>query len=411
MRFRAVWVCVIWLVAVSVLGLVSAQRLNAQVLYGSVAGTITDQTGAVVPGAAITVVNNDTGLTRNTTSGSAGDYQIIDLPAGTYSLNVTAQGFKPVKTTGIRITVGSVNQQNVKLAVGSVTQEVTVSGAAAVLQTQKTDVHTTISNYAVQNLPLNVYRNFQSVELLTPGVFSLSAIQNSYPNANDGFEKSFRINSNGLPQHINTTRVDGATDIFLWLPDHMLITPPAATVEEVNVQTSNFKVQKGLTAGAATDVVTKSGTNQYHGSVYAYHTDQAINAQNALVHVASRPKNIQNNDGFTLGGPIKRNKLFFFGNWDGSFQRQNATNTGLIPHVHRTCGTETTLVILGLPCSTLTVTPSRFVLPAAVLLNCEREWCLTRRPGIRRQARGAALSTTISSQPVGSIRAPLISGS
>jgi hypothetical protein len=335
MRLRSVWVYVIWLVAVSVLGLVSAQRLNAQVLYGSVAGTITDQTGAVVPGAAIAVVNNDTGLTRNTTAGSAGDYRVIDLPTGTYSLSVTAQGFKPVKTTGIRITVGSVNQQDVRLAVGSVTQEVTVSGAAAVLQTQKTDVHTTISNYAVQNLPLNVYRNFQSVELLTPGVFSLSAIQNSYPNANDGFEKSFRINSNGLPQHINTTRVDGATDIFIWLPDHMLITPPAATVEEVNVQTSNFNVQKGLTAGAATDVITKSGTNQFHGNVYEYHTDAAMNAQNALVHTASgkKPKDIRNNAGATLGGPIVKNKVFFFGNWDGYFQRNEAASLYTIPPV------------------------------------------------------------------------------
>jgi len=333
MRIRAVSVLLIGLVAAAALGLVSVQRLNAQVLYGSVAGTVADQSGAVVPGAAITIVNDDTGLTRNVTSGSAGDYRVIDLPAGTYTLSVAAKGFKPVKTTGIRVTVGSVNQQNVQVSVGAVSQQVTVSGAAATLQTQKADVHTTISNYAVQNLPLNVYHNFQSVELLTPGVFSLSGITNSYPNAFDGFEKSFAINTNGLPQHINTTRVDGATDIFLWLPDHMLITPPAATVQEVNVQTSNFSVQKGLTAGAATDVITKSGTNQIHGSLYGYHTDQAMNAQNAMVHVASKPKNIQNNDGFTLGGPIVKNKLFFFGNWDGSFQRQAPADTGLIPPV------------------------------------------------------------------------------
>jgi len=334
MRFRAVSRLVLWLVAVSVLALCSTQRLNAQVLYGSVAGTVSDQTGAVVPGAAITIVNDNTGFTRNTTSASAGDYRFTDLPAGTYTLTATAQGFKPVKQTGINVTVGSINQQNVQLAVGAVTQEVTVSGAAAVLQTQEANVHTTISNYAVQNLPLNIYHNFQSVELLSPGVVSLSAISGSYPNSlADTPDRSLAINTNGLPQHINTSRVDGATDVFLWLPDHMVIIPPAASVQEVNVQTANFNVQKGLTAGAATDVITKSGTNQFHGDIYGYHTDSALDAQNALVHTPNgkKPKNIQNNDGAAIGGPIVKNRVFFFGNWDGFFQRQNAADTNLIP--------------------------------------------------------------------------------
>ncbi|TAM81888.1 MAG: TonB-dependent receptor [Acidobacteria bacterium] len=329
---RSTLVC---LVAIAAFGLVSAQRLHAQVLYGSVAGTVTDQSGAVVPGAAITIVNDNTSLTRNTTTGSAGDYRLTDLPAGTYTLTVNASGFKPVKQTAINVTVGSVNQQNVQLSIGAVTQEVTVSGAAATLQTQEANVHTTISNYAVQNLPLNIYHNFQSVELLSPGVVSLSGFQDfGYPNAlADTPDRSFAINTNGLPQHINTSRVDGATDVFLWLPDHMVIIPPASTVEEVNVQTANFNVQKGLTAGAATDVITKSGTNAFHGNIYGYHTDAALDAQNALVHTDSgkKPKNIQNNDGAAIGGPIVKNKVFFFGNWDGYFQRQNAADQNLIP--------------------------------------------------------------------------------
>jgi Carboxypeptidase regulatory-like domain/TonB dependent receptor-like, beta-barrel len=332
---RCIRFSVVFLVTIVALGLVSVQRLHAQVLYGSVAGTVTDQTGAVVPGAAITIVNDNTGLTRNTTSGSAGDYRLTDLPAGTYTLTVTAGGFRPVKQTGISVTVGTINQQNVQVAVGAVTQEVTVSGAAATLQTQQANVHTTISNYAVQNLPLNIYHNFQSVELLAPGVVSLSGFQDyGYPNAlADTPDRSFAINSNGLPQHINTSRVDGATDVFLWLPDHMVIIPPASTVEEVNVQTANFNVQKGLTAGAATDVITKSGTNQFHGNIYGYHTDAALDAQNALVHTPNgkKPKNIQNNDGAAIGGPIVKNKVFFFGNWDGYFQRQNAADQNLIP--------------------------------------------------------------------------------
>ncbi|HEX5411917.1 MAG TPA: TonB-dependent receptor [Terriglobia bacterium] len=333
MRFQCVLKLTLWLLVAATVGFISTERVNAQVLYGSVAGTVTDQTGAVVPGAAITIVNDNTGFTRNTTSASAGDYHITDLPAGTYSLTVNAQGFKPVKHTGITVSVGSTNQQDLQLSVGAVTQEVTVAGSAVSLQTQTTDVHTTISSYAVENLPLNVYHNFQSVELLAPGVVSLSAIQNNYPNSlADAPDRSLAINSNGLPQHINTSRVDGATNVFLWLPDHMVVVPPAATVQEVNVQTSNFNVQKGLTAGAATDVITKSGTNQFHGNLYGYHTDQALNAQNALVHTSgAKPKDIRNNDGVSVGGPIMKNKMFFFANWDGYYQRQNAADTGLIP--------------------------------------------------------------------------------
>jgi hypothetical protein len=334
MRFRALSRFAIWVIAAAVLGLCSTQRLNAQVLYGSVAGTVSDQTGAVVPGAAITIVNDNTGFTRSTASGSAGDYRITDLPGGTYTLTITAQGFKPVKQTGINVAAGSTNQQNVQLSVGAVTQEVTVSGAAATLQTQQSNVHSTISNYAVQNLPLNIYHNFQSVELLAPGVVSLSNITGSYPNSlADTPDRSLAINANGLPQHINTTRVDGATNTFLWLPDHMVIVPPAASVQEVNVQTSNYNVQKGLTMGAATDVITKGGTNAFHGNLYAYHTDASLDAQNALIHTANgkKPKNIQNNDGVAIGGPIVKNKLFFFGNWDGFYQRQEAADQFLIP--------------------------------------------------------------------------------
>jgi len=253
---------------------------------------------------------------------------------GTYTLSVKAKGFKPVKQTGIRVTAGEINQQNVRLSVGAVTQQVTVSGAAATLQTQQTNVHTTLSNYAVQNLPLNVYHNFQTVETLAPGVVSTSAITGNYPNSiADTPDRSLEINSDGLPAHINTSRVDGATDVFIWLPDHMVVVPPAASIQQVSVQTSNYSVSKGLTAGAATEVITKSGTNQFHGQLYGYHTDEAMDAQNSFVHTASgkKPKNIKNNDGVAIGGPIVKNKLFFFGNWDGYFQHTSPADQNLIP--------------------------------------------------------------------------------
>ncbi|MGH9405199.1 MAG: TonB-dependent receptor [Terriglobia bacterium] len=309
------------------------QNCRAQVLYGSIAGTVADQSGAVVPGATVTIINESTHFTRSTTTGSAGDYRVIDLPAGTYTVTVAAKGFRTVSRTGVPVSVGSVSDQNIQLSLGAVTQAITVSGATATLQTQTTDVHTTLTNYAIQNLPENVYHNFQSIELLTPGVVSMSGLTNSYPNSiADAPDRSFDINTNGLSTHMNTSRVDGATDQFLWLPDHMVVMPPTASVEEVNVQTADFNVQKGLTAGAATDVITKSGTNQFHGQLYGYFTNQALDAQNSFVHIAgSKPQYLVNNDGVAIGGPIKHNKLFFFGNWDGYYQREEASDINLIP--------------------------------------------------------------------------------
>ena len=310
--------------------LLVVRPLDAQVLYGSVTGTVTDQSGAIVPSAQVTITNDATGLKRQTTTDAAGTYRVLDLPQGNYRIEVTANGFKPLKVTNISVVIGQVNAQDLQLQVGTTTQEVTVEGAVEVLQTQKADVHTEITSYAVQNLPLSTYRNFQATELLAPGVFSVSGISNSYPNSvADTPERSFEITSNGLPGHDNTTRVDGATNIFIWLPDHMLIVPPQESIEEVNVQTSNYDVEKGLTAGAAMDVVTKSGTNTFHGSLYAFHTDDSMNARNWFTK--GKNTGILNNDGATVGGPIMKNKLFFFANWDGTWQHAAEGFNDIIP--------------------------------------------------------------------------------
>lgn len=309
---------------------VLTQPLRAQVLYGSVSGTVTDPTGAVIPGAQVSIVNDTTGFTRTGTTDSAGYYRLLDIPEGTYTLTASVTGFQVFKQTGISVAIGQVNLQDIKMTVGSTTQEVTVQGSAAALQTQKADVHTEISSYAVENLPLNTYRNFQATELLTPGVFSTSGISNSYPNSiADTPERSFEVYSNGLPAHDNITRVDGATNLFIWLPDHMLIVPPEESIAEVNVQTADYDVEKGLTAGAAMDVVTKSGGNLIHGSLYAFHTDDAINATNWYNHGTNT--GILNNDGGTIGGPIKKDKLFFFLNYDLSVQHAPEGYTDLIP--------------------------------------------------------------------------------
>jgi hypothetical protein len=227
MSIRALRLSLLCLVVASFLVTIFAQPANAQGLYGSVTGTVTDQTGAVVPGAQVTITNDATGLKRQATTDGIGVYRVLDLPQGTYTIEVSASGFKPLKKTNVGMRIGQVNLQDLQLEVGGVTQEITVTGTAAVLQTQKADVHTTISSFAIVNLPTDMYRNFQTVALLAPGVFSASQITRAYPNSYaDTPERSLDINANGLPPRINTTRVDGATNLFIWLPNHKLVVPP-----------------------------------------------------------------------------------------------------------------------------------------------------------------------------------------
>src|SRR5215469_4989564 len=155
------WLKVIPLLAVSILLTGVLERpLHAQVLYGSVTGTVTDQSGAVVPGAQVTVTNEATGLKREATSDASGFYRVLDLPQGSYTVEITTGGFKPLKVTGIFVVIGQVHAQDLQLEVGTATQVVTVRGAADVLQTQKADVHTEITSYAVEKLPVRTYRNF-----------------------------------------------------------------------------------------------------------------------------------------------------------------------------------------------------------------------------------------------------------
>lgn len=331
MSLKKVRSCLLYLLGATLLATVLVRQANAQVLYGSVSGEITDPSGAVVPQAQVSIVNDQTGFKRDATTDEAGRFRLLDLPQGTYTLSVTATGFQALKKTGISVTIGQVNEQDLQISVGATTQQVTVEASAAVLQTQKADVHTEISSYAVSNLPLNSYRNFQAAELLAPGVFSVSGISRSYPNSvADTPDRSFSITSNGLPAHGNTTRVDGATNIFIWLPDHMLIVPPQESIQEVNVQTSNYDVEKGLTAGAAMDVVTKSGSNDFHGTLYGFYTGNALDARNWFNYTGNS-KYVLNNDGAAIGGPIKKNKLFFFGNWDRTSENAAEAFNDLIP--------------------------------------------------------------------------------
>src|SRR5690348_13133821 len=297
----------------------TAPALRAQVLYGSLVGTVTDQSGAVIPKAQIKASNPATGEVREVTSDAEGRYTMGNVVPGTYNIQVSATGFRPVTTTGVNATINNVTRVDVQLQVGAQTQEVTVSGAVAQLQTDKSDVHTDLNPRELANLPLPAYRNFQSLINLVPG-----ATPAVYTNSiTDVPQRSLSTNVNGSNRNNNNTRVDGAADIFVWLPHATLYVPPEETIETVNVATSSFDAEQGMAGGAAVTITTKSGTNDFHGVAFAYWDNNMLAARNFFYYGNGKPFSLHNIDGATLGGPIVKNKLFFFGSWEGTRERTN----------------------------------------------------------------------------------------
>ncbi len=294
--------------------------VRAQVLYGSIIGAVEDQTGAVIQSATVTIHSQTTGQTRETVTNDSGLYSFANVLAGVYELKVTAAGFRPFTSTGVVASINEVTRINVKLELGATTEQITVGASAALLQSDKADVHVELNTKEVTDLPLANYRNYQSLINLVPGA-TPGVQQNSLLGAP---ARALSTNINGTNRNNNITRLDGAVNLYLWLPHHTAYVAPAETVETVSVATNNFDAEQGMAGGAAVTVVTKSGTNELHGSAFAFHTNNHLKAKN-FFFVGDLPRSTRNIDGFTLGGPIKKNKLFFFGGWEGMRERAEAS--------------------------------------------------------------------------------------
>ena len=296
--------------------LLAAPAVRAQVLYGSLVGTVQDSSGAVVPAATVTATHTGTGQVHTTTSSSTGGYSLPNLLPGAYDLTVTAPGFRAFTQKNVNVTVNTVRREDVRLELGQVSETVTVQAAALALQTEKTDVHAELNAQAVVNLPLPRYRNYQSLINLVPGA-TPGVFQNTIQAAPS---RALSTNVNGVNRNNNATRIDGALSVFLWLPHHSAYVPPAETIETVNIATNNFDAEQGMAGGAAITVVTKSGTNDLHGTAFAFHDNSRLRARN-FFNTGVKPFSNTNIDGFTLGGPIVKNKLFYFGGWEGNRER------------------------------------------------------------------------------------------
>jgi hypothetical protein len=308
------------------MAIVVGKPILAQVLYGTVVGNVLDPSGRPVAGATITVIDTQTGIEHQEKSNSAGGYSISNLLPGTYTIRADAQGFAPVENKGVLVAANRIVRADEHLAsVASVGQTVEVNAVSSQIQTDSATIHGELTAKELANLPIGGFNNYQSLLSLLPGA-TPSRYQNSVM---DTPSRSLTTNINGSSRNDNVTSVDGAAIQQVYLPHHTLYNPPTEDIQSVDIVTNAFTAEQGLAGGAVVSVLTKSGTNTFHGMFWEENTDSALAARNYFYNKTyfsqagnAPPKNILNQFGANLGGPILRDKLFFFSGFEGLSQRQ-----------------------------------------------------------------------------------------
>ncbi|MGI8785395.1 MAG: TonB-dependent receptor domain-containing protein [Acidobacteriota bacterium] len=303
--------------------------VSAQVLYGSIVGNVTDATGAVVPGADVTITHKETNQTRQTLTNEAGTYSFPTVASGTYTVKVALPGFKESIRTDVPVAVNNVARVDLTLQVGEVTESLTVSSESTpLLQTDSAEVQSEVSAKQLENLPVPLGRNYQALFETLPGFSTPEDAHSIQTNPS----RSLVFNVNGASRSSNNTRIDGASSTNVWVPHVTAYVPSLESIEVVNVTTNSFDAEQGLAGGAAISVKTKSGTNNLHGSLFEYHHNNRLRARN-FFRPLDQPKGkfIYNQWGATVGGPIIKDRLFYFVSYEGTADRRNEGRTGSVP--------------------------------------------------------------------------------
>ena len=300
--------------------LVSSFPLRAQDVTASVNGVVSDSTGATVAAAKVTAGDLDRGTTFSAVTDSAGAYNLSRLPVGRYQIKVTKTGFEAAIQPKVELEINQVAKLDFQLKVGNISESVEVTGAAPILQAETTTVGTVMQSEAITSLPLET-RNYNQLTLLMPGAVTTSpgAFNTGQSTFNSG-----RPYINGNREQANYYLLDGMENVE-FVDNNVAYAPNVDAIEEFNVITNNPPADYGQFMGGVISVITKSGTNAYHGDAFEFFRNNDLNANEWLRNFSqfssesANPQNLRWNDfGGTIGGPIKKNKLFFFGDFQGS---------------------------------------------------------------------------------------------
>ncbi len=323
MRFR--WVSLSLLVIAVSAVLVFPQASTS----GSISGTVKDASGGVVPGAEVVITDQATEVKRTVITDDAGFYTAPNTPVGTYSVSVSMPGFKTATITNIKVDVRSNRVANLTLEVGQVSEKVVVEGASmAQVELRSGEVGNLISGEQVTELPLNG-RSFVQLSLLVPG----ASMQQDANVRNTGLFAGVDISFSGSSSNANMWLVDGTNNVDIGSGRTILTYPSVDSIAEFKIQRNSYSADMGASSGAQINLVTKSGTNEFHGSLYEFHRNSALNATDFFLNRAGQPKQplVYNDFGYTVGGPILKDKAFFFWSQEWRRERRGVPRQSLVP--------------------------------------------------------------------------------
>jgi len=298
---------------------------GAQTHRGAVRGTVYDPNKAAIPGAEVKLVNTETNVTRETRSGGEGEYTISSLPPGVYRLEVLVQGF----TKSVQNILLTVNQElradvTLKLGVQDLEKTIIAVESVEVLKKDSASIGTTIENRQVEGLPLDG-RNFYELTLLVPGAAPAA------PGSAGSARGDFAFSVNGAREDSNNFLLDGVYNVDPKL-NTFGVRPPVDAIREFEMLTSSYDAAFGRNPGAQVNVVLKSGSNDVHGSLFEFHRNAVLDARNVFAPAGeSKPKYIRNQFGGSIGGPLKRDRTFFFGDYEGTRSREGITRVTNVP--------------------------------------------------------------------------------
>ena len=298
------------LLGISICGplfLFKGRGVSGQEVTATLVGVVTDSSGAALTNAQVLIAEQQTGFTRTQITNGSGNYEFPLLQPGIYTVKVSLSGFESQETKDVRVPVNTTIRVDVTLKIGQASQTVTVTDEAPLLQTDRGDVSQQIESKQVEDLPNGSTRNFQTLESLVPGVSTVVYDQSSFFNAQNS--QSFQVNGQGpMTSNLQIEGVDdnefsGALQVYI---------PPAEAIQTVDVETSNYSPEFGRSTGAVTNVILKSGTNSFHGTAYGYNQVAATQARTYFNKTGPLPHFTYNYTGGSVGGPIKKDRSFFY---------------------------------------------------------------------------------------------------
>jgi hypothetical protein len=336
-------------------GLLFVPRIRAQVSGATLSGTVADPSGARVSNAQVAVQDAATGITRTVKTDTEGFYIVPNLQPDTYKITVAAIGFSTVEQTDVTLTVGSQQVLNFRMAVGEVSQKVAVTAEAPVVELASSSIGSEVDSASVRELPLNG-RDWTQLALLQPGVTSMGSLQlstNGFSRGNRGFGTQMSI-SGGRPQQ-NNFRLDGISvnDYVNSGPGSVLgIALGVDAIAEFTVVSSNYSAEYGRTSGGVVNAISRAGSNQIHGTSYYFFRDSHMDARNYFDPVTGAPAFHRNQYGGSVGGPIKKDRTFFFVDYEGLGQDLGVSTPDVVPsaqarlgNIHNSSGTPITVTV------------------------------------------------------------------